>query len=515
MRWLAIFSFALAAAFGFFYAGRTEKKEERKPFPVTEKKQFAVVIYAHNDLLFYKKALSSLFAQDLESYHLFFVDDGSYDKTAEEVTAFLQENQQEYRATVIRHEERLGEMAALRHVADSLLDREIVLFFHAKDWLASPQSLDALNASFQDPDVWVASFPTLSYPSYEKKEKVPLAFLAGLFKQIPLQDVLDGKESILPLVQMSEKGHHFGSEMPLLFFNETVARKPREERKGAPLKALPVTNSAREKVDLLLFSYNRPLQLYACLESVERLMSGLSTATVLYRASDERFEAGYQKVAERFPQVRFLAQSKDTPKQDFKKLVLKTVQKTPSSYILFGVDDLLVKDQVDLSTCTEALQKTGAYGFFLRFGTHINFSYQTGCPQKVPLLFPVGEKIFAWDLKKGEADWGFPNSLDMTLYRKKDLEQVLKKGNYKTPNSLESIWTNEYAPKEAIGLCFDHSKVLNIPLNVVHKTGNPNMEFATPEELLTWFEEGKRMDIAPFFQIENNSPHAPLVPKFY
>ena len=160
------------------------------------------------------------------------------------------------------------------------------------------------------------------------------------------------------------------------------------------------------------------------------------------------------------------------------------------------------------------MEKTRAYGFYLRFGKHIRYCYQTDQPQAVPNSIPLAQNIFAWDLKTGEMDWGFPNSVDMTLFRKSDLKEPFEKMKFKTPNSLEFIWASEYAPQKALGLYFEHSKIVNIPLNVVSRTGNPHMNFSSPEDLLAKFNEGLKIDIEPLHRIENPSPHSEIIPEF-
>ena len=41
--------------------------------------------------------------------------------------------------------------------------------------------------------------------------------------------------------------------------------------------------------DLVIFSYNRPLQLYALLESITNYVTGLDKIMVIYRSSDARY----------------------------------------------------------------------------------------------------------------------------------------------------------------------------------------------------------------------------------
>lgn len=102
----------------------------------------------------------------------------------------------------------------------------------------------------------------------------------------------------------------------------------------------------------------------------------------------------------------------------------------------------------------------------------------------------------------------------MTLFRKSDLKQAFQKMKFKTPNSLEFTWASEYAPKNAIGLYFEQSKIVNLPLNVVSATGNPHMDFSSPEELLAKFNEGLKIDIDPIYRINNCSPHFEYQPEW-
>src|SRR5271154_2417996 len=53
--------------------------------------------------------------------------------------------------------------------------------------------------------------------------------------------------------------------------------------------------------DLIIFSYDRPLQLYAFLESVQRYVTGIGQTSIIYRTSGQDFDAGYQIVQSTFP----------------------------------------------------------------------------------------------------------------------------------------------------------------------------------------------------------------------
>ncbi len=361
----------------------------------------------------------------------------------------------------------------------------------------------------------------LDYPSYDICNQTQLAFYAALFKQIRLWDLSQegrfalAEEAYLnPIAQMAQgRVAHLPD---ILSFSNRLLPQPVQntpvQSVYAPLNHFPEPVGS-QKADLLIFSFDRPLQLYACLESIQRYMTGVERCSVLYRVSSPQFAAGYEQLKNAFPEIQFIAQSGEA-KKDFKPNVIKIVFDSPSQYILFAVDDIIVKDFVDLRFCMEQMQKTGAYGFYLRFGKHIHHCYQTGQPQSLPPSVPIANGVFAWPLELGEADWGFPNSLDMTLYAKESLKKPFAEMKYKTPNSLEYNWANEYPPTKAIGLYFERSKLVNIPMNVVGRTGNPHMNYLTAEELLVKFDQGLKLDIEPFYKMENGSPHIDYIPEF-
>lgn len=485
-------------------------------FPLTEHKSFAVVVYGYNQADWCERSLRSVVSQDYDHFRVIFIDDASLDKTKERVEAFILDQSQQHRISLLSNASHLGETASLYRVIETLLDREIVLPIRGKDWLIHPNVLQDLNRAYQNPDVWLSSSFPLIYPTYEMQPASPIAFYAALFKQIQLCDLMRSKDYLAPLKQLA--GQHIQALAAPLVFENMALPTPSYLSSGVnppylPLDQFPKVAEMKKEADILIFSCDRPLQLYACLESIHRYMKGFHTLSVLYRASQEKFAAAYKQLEAAFPQVRFLSQSKNY-KKDFKPLLMKAVFNSPSPYILFGVDDIIVKDFTHLASCMEQMEKTGAYGFYLRFGKHISYCYQAAAEQSVPLSIPLAEGMYAWSLDQASYDWGFPNSLDMTLYRKKDLKKIFEELKFKTPNSLEFCWAKEARPKGAIGLYFENSKIVNIPFNVVSRTGNPHMNYLTVDELLVKFEEGLKMNIDPLYKIANSSPHFEYLPQF-
>lgn len=252
-------------------------------------------------------------------------------------------------------------------------------------------------------------------------------------------------------------------------------------------------------VDLVVFSENRPLHLFAFLESLQKHATGFYHVSVLYRANPS-FEKGYEKVKDAFVGIDFIKEEKKT----FKKELLTALEENPSEYFLFAADDLIVKETIDLQECTKKMEELGAYGFYLRLGKHVKYSSEFGSLQEVPLDQSLDENLFAFTFSKSDGDFAIPHTMDMTLYRKKDLFKPLSKASYENPESLAYAFS-EIEPKGALGLFYASSKAVHIPFGKARLASETAYRSFSEEEFLQKFEEGFRVDITPYFQKEDRS----------
>ncbi len=272
-----------------------------------------------------------------------------------------------------------------------------------------------------------------------------------------------------------------------------------------------VFNTYSITADLIIFSFDRPLQLFALLESVECYFSNLGQARVIYRYSNEEFLRGYEEVQQYFPWAQFENQSPVNPHQDFKPLMMNALHETPSDYILFAVDDIIVTDPIDIDVCIKALEKYDAYGFFLRLGKNITYSYLGRKDIPIPNLTEVEPDMYTWRFGASMRHWAYSNSLDMVIYRKAEIIEMFKKlpvERSKTPNLLEGFWMGGFRFPGKIGLCFSKSQMVNIPVNLVQEiwvTRHSN-SYST-KELLALFNEGKKIDISQLYNYNNISIH--------
>lgn len=264
--------------------------------------------------------------------------------------------------------------------------------------------------------------------------------------------------------------------------------------------------------DLIIFSYNRPLQLETLLRSAKTYLSQTQSISIIYRTKGESFNNAYEELKASWPEVKFYQQQ--NPPSDFKPLLLDLIKSTSSAYICFGVDDIILTDYIDLQACSKALEDNNAFGFYLRLGKNITYSYNYNISLIIPEMKFVTQDIYLFTFT-GKSYWAYPNTVDMTIYKKDMILPALEEMNYSSPNTLEALW-NRRANLEHTGLCYHHSKVVNAPLNIVQENWDSKHDDTySTDELLNFWQQGLRIDTSSLHQINNNAAHISYNPIFY
>lgn len=245
-----------------------------------------------------------------------------------------------------------------------------------------------------------------------------------------------------------------------------------------------------EVADILIFSYDRPMQLYAFLESLETNVQGVGETAILYRASNKEVDVGYQIVQERFQQARYYKQGANT-QEDFFAPMLTLLNSNTSHYLLFVIDDVIVKEHLDLTECIDLLNAHSASEFYLRLGEEVS---------PLPPFEYLNENILCWQIKAGSAlnYSNNPNALDMTIYKKQDILNHFPK--IAPSSSTASSKVNQ----RHICLCYKTPKVVRLPLKGAQSDWF-NTQSTASKQLLTLFLSGLKIDLRPFFGDETCS----------
>ncbi len=530
------------------------KKNAGLHYAVTEHKPFVLIIPSYNNAEWVQRNVSSILEQKYDNFRVIYIDDASNDGTLAAVKSLVASYGQEHRVQIWHNETNKGAVENIYRAVHSCLDQEIVIICDGDDWLSHEQVLQRLNEKYADSHVWATygsyiEYPNFSYTvanfasplpskivsnnsirSFSKKHwciSHMRTFYASLFKQIRLSDILfegqyyDAAADVafmIPLAEMAGEHLHFVEDIFYIYnraspFNDNKLRAERQKCITAHILSLspysrvasPFVPQTSDDVHLIAFSFNRPLQLYSLLESLQRYGKNLHSISAIYRASSEDYEKGYAEVKLAFPQVRFLRQD-GQPHNTFKPMLMKLLKESPEAFATCAVDDIILTDEIDFKEGARLLRKTGAYCFCYRLGHHVDYCYMLDEYQGIPALVQVEEDTFAWSFDQAQGDWNYKTTVDLGLYRKEELIQRWEKLAFVHPNSLEREWYLK-EKKGGIGLCCREAKMVNIPMNKVNDSTNRYMNGYSAEELLSKFNEGLKIDIKDLHQIRNHSAH--------
>lgn len=530
-------------------------------------RKIVVLVSSYNNTIgVTEQCLRSILMQDYSNFEILFCDDCSPQANIEEIhKALIERIDHKHQITYRHNNQRYRPMGNQWHAWNSINpenrkdNQEIIVVNVDGDDVLLHNNVFTIINELHHKGAWVTWGQCLFYPSMQqitacknvseetivnnKWRDIPFCFghirtyRLSLLKNIPLQSILYNGDFYPAAGDVALMWHLCEEAGTRAVFNSepcygyrvtdqgeaTLCPKTSSEcmvyaqkqPKHKPLHKLPIQKPVDSlTAELIIFSYKRPLQLYAHLESLKKYVKGLSTITVLYRADDESYQNAYRKLKEQFSDVSFVQEKPTEQHQDFKSLLLRLLTTSINDYIIFATDDNFVKDYVSIRDCMQALQKTHAYGFYLRLGKNLTHSYMANSIQETPHLIDIGNEILAWEIDQRKYpqfyDWSYPNTVDMTLFPKDQIINTILNLDFNNPTSFEGSWASLelYRPKK-IGLCFAQSKVVNIPQNKVQTTSPINRSMnGQAEQLQTLFESGLKIDISPLHQWINTSAHA-------
>ena len=283
------------------------------------------------------------------------------------------------------------------------------------------------------------------------------------------------------------------------------------------IKTTLMFNYAHCKTDIVLFSYDRPLQIYATLESIQKYANGLDAIHIIYRTSSTQYKQSYSEAFNDFPNLNLHLYWQDlNPQKDFKLYtldILNQMTQKGNIFVIFSTDDAILTDYINIEEMEYYMEKTSAFSFLIRLGKNITYSYMQNIQLTVPNLIHEGNDVYSWIFKNNKSYWEYPASLDMGMFWIDNCLQQFQIFSFNNPNQLEGTWASK-EDRNCIGLCYKKSKMFTLPLNIVSENGGKNMNLHSKEQLLEFFQNNLKIDISIFHAIINKSAHEQYKPKF-
>lgn len=469
--------------------------------PIEEDKQFVFLILAENASETCERQLTSIFNQTYGSYRILYLDNGSRDGTSESVLALCENQENGDKLSLIQVPKKTAALQLIYDTIHGLDSNEIVVFLEGSDWLPHENVLDHLNCAYAHPDVWLTYSRVIHHPDYQQVEGKPfsdpflkekrfrevgalplpslITFPVGYFKEIRLEDLLfEGRfihdrfqlAFLYPLLEMGPE-HILYMDEVMLVKNDALEKADHKEHLHQlmaiesylrsrstydTLSTLRLTPSKspfhRNKGDVLIFSQDSPLHLYACLESLYLKVRDINEIFVIYQSHDSAFGRAYLNLKHEFPTVQFLDVC-DYPGNDFESLLAKVVEnrRYGAPYLLIADDHHIFDQKLRLHDCIEALTKVHADHFFLALDEKL-------IEGPLPEAIEVGEGIYAWQM--GEESQ--KQSPFMCICRKGILEKSLAQDLA----AFKQQWKKRL-PRHAVALFYEEKKAL--PLKIAQE----------------------------------------------
>jgi len=225
-------------------------------------------------------------------------------------------------------------------------------------------------------------------------------------------------------------------------------------------------------MNIIIFSKDRAMQLDLLLRSITQFYP-YGTVSVLYAASNEQYEQGYNLIKERH-NVNLIWQ------RPFKKRLIKTIEQGDEIITMLVDDSVFIKpvkkEPLDIMTFDLIVDKNLKCGS-LMLGKNIKYSYSHSCTIEQPKFIIDDNYYWNWTKQPMKSDWGYPHQVGGNVWTKDYLLKILKWKRFEHPTELEGKLNYPYRKRKTstpLMTCFDETKLLTIPVNYIEKSTAEN-----------------------------------------
>lgn len=268
------------------------------------------------------------------------------------------------------------------------------------------------------------------------------------------------------------------------------------------------------KIQIIIFSFNRAMQLDALLRSINDFIGKdqCERVSVIYNTSSPDYEKGYAILKERYD-CRFLKEKQvgrkpypfgcylnlfnwrklvRNPKArrqrtNFRDLTLQCLSNSDAELTMFLTDDSVFIEPVKLKDewLTYICNNPKSSQLSLRLGKQYDVQ---------PLESRVDDGMLSWRYSDNPTNnnWGYRFSVDAHLYQTHELKRVLSKCVFTNPSFLEGF-VQDYARRKNLwnnGYSLIEPSILSYPLNMVQDVAGNESQNVSPQMMNDLFLKG-------------------------
>ena len=255
-------------------------------------------------------------------------------------------------------------------------------------------------------------------------------------------------------------------------------------------------------IEGIIFSKDRPIQLFALLESYYKNCLDPKPLNIIFNASNLNYKNAYDDIANTYKQYPIIFIQED----DFRKTLINSLGKIISKYVFFLVDDDIFTRQFSFNDFF-SIPNHKNFIFSFRLGANLKYCYTKAQNQNLPYFRKI-DKFISWDWSNGEHDWNYIFSVDGNIYSSRVIYEMAKLIPFKAPNSFEAnMNVFRYIFRRKKGLCYPESVLVNLCLNRVQNEVNNIAGDISVSELLEIWRQNKKINTNHFEGISNISAH--------
>lgn len=279
------------------------------------------------------------------------------------------------------------------------------------------------------------------------------------------------------------------------------------------------------RLHVVIFSYNRAMQLDATLRSIYEYITGVEiSASILYHYSDEH-ESSYRhlinewgerseisfhlrqigrsfskevlpyffKYYKNLPRYLKYSSARDSSYK-FKSQFERLIASNSAEFTMLNTDDVFFYRHCDIpvSILETILKNPLAASYRMYVGRN-----QTDCPKNLQEI--DGSLYWSYNDKTLYRHWKYPFAVDATIYNTKGLMEILKSQLYYSPSSLEGFVCDFCKMKNLLleGYGPYTSCAVNLPINKVQvENANYHGSYSVTA-LMNLYNEGYRLCFKP------------------
>lgn len=267
---------------------------------------------------------------------------------------------------------------------------------------------------------------------------------------------------------------------------------------------------SEQVLDIVIFSFNRAMQLNTLIDSVYKYFQYPFKMTVLYNCTAQH-SIGYEILKKRYPQVNFVKEEKESegysitelsklfnikryfkykyvraPKSDFRRKLISILSNSTSHFVIFLTDDSVFIHPVKLNKLLlqRIADKPTDMQYSLRLGEQINS----------PKSYAKESDFMVWAFYDDNnlRDWRYNFSVDAHIYDRKYILSLAKDIIFNNPNTYESFTKIRICQKgeQRYGVANLEPCILSFPINMVQNVQDNKALSVSTEQLEKYFIEG-------------------------